>query len=277
MNINLSMRWIGVLLFFVLMVAARAETIGVTPEQMSTEKLVQMSNEQLIQILADSKWGDNAFGEIVERLNETNYSQDSELADILFHHWQNNENEKIRGWCFRGLTLIKSQKAVNVLIPQLLQGSTRRDRVLAAHYLGEIGSASAVTALESAVRTDEGVLGSGRSIARKSIFALGKIGSPAVSTLMKIWNDSTLRRDCEEAVVSAMGLTKDMTFAPVLVRILGGKEELIRDNAAWALGEIGNDTLLPKLREYQNDSNNKVKENILNAITKIKQRIQNMK
>lgn len=260
----LSKVCIGISFFIVLTCTGRAKIININLEQ--------MNDEELVQELADPKWKDSAFKEITRRLKENNYDQHSELARLLFHNWKTSDNEKLRRLCFQGLRLVKSQEAVDVLITQLLQGSTRRERISAAYDLGEIGNASAVPALESAVRADKGVFGEGRSIARESIFALGKIGSAAVPTLMRIWNDKVLRQDCEEAVISAMGQTKDSRFTSVLIEVLEGKDEPIRDNAAWALGEIKDKASLPKLRKYQLDSNKKVRESALEAIRKIEQR-----
>ncbi len=208
--------------------------------------LEQMGDEELIQLLADSKWGDNAYSEINRRLKEDKYSQDSELAKLLFRYWRGSDNERTRRWCFQGLRLVKSQEVVDVLVSQLLEANTRYERQMAAQRLGSIASPTAVSALESAVRADKGVLGPGRSIAGESIFALADIGGPAVPTLIRIWNDSTLRGGCEEQLVAAMGLTKDMRFIPVLIEVLEGKgEAYIRDKAAVALGNITGKDLGP--------------------------------
>lgn len=262
---HINIKWISV---FLLMIAVTANAENTTTN-LSSEVLKKMNSEELIQLFSHPKWGDKAFFEIADRIRKDNSDQNGKLGKLLFQHWAESEDAKIKGRCFQGLRILKSQETVDYLIIKLLEGSTRKERISAARDLGVLGNTSAVPALESAVSADKGVFGEGRSIAETSIFALGKIGEPAVQSLMRIWGAEKLRYDCEESIISAMGQTKDKRFTPVLIEVLNGNNEMIRDNAAWALGEIGDDTSIPALRKLQEDPNAKVKENVLQAISKI--------
>lgn len=66
-----------------------------------------------------------------------------------------------------------------------------------------------------------------------------------------------------------MGNTKDKRFIPVLIELLEGKEEMLRDEAAGALGEIADNTLLSALRKYEKDPNARVRQEAQKAIEKI--------
>lgn len=236
--------------------------------------LAQMSEEQLVETLADPKQGDGAFSEIVGRLERCGYDSNSLLAKRLADTWKATDAGSIVGQkSFQALCILKSQEVVDVLCRQLSKGATRRERVLAAHSLGQIGgeTETAVDALRSAVAEDQGVLGEGRSIARESITALGYMGSAGAEALMAIWGNEIERRDCEEAVITAMGQTKEKMFTPILIDLLQGQQEALRDNASWALGEIANATALPVLKKYEKDPNAQVRENVVRAIGKIQQ------
>ena len=150
-------------------------------------------------------------------------------------------------------------------------GSTRGRAVSEPDKNRKTGSLSTLP-LESAVSADKGVFGEGRSIAAEAISALGEIGESAVPSLMRIWSDERLVSGCKERVLTAMGRTKDKKFIPILIGVLKGKNEMIRSNAAWALGEIGDEMSITELKKYQEDPNAQVRENVLQAISRVEQR-----
>jgi len=247
---------------------------GVNKVLLANPKL--MSDKQLVETLADDKWERVAFREIACRLRESGYDQNSPLAKQLADAWKATEENRIkrlRDNCFGALCLVKSQEVVDVLCRQLLEGSTRRERATAAQRLGCIKGEdeSIVTVLRTAIGQDAGVFGEGRIIARESISALGSMGSAGAKALKEIWDSAGERRGCEEVIITAMGSTKDKSFTPFLIDLLQGQQEVIRDNAAWALGEIGDIAALPVLRKYEQDANAKVRENVAAAIEKIQQ------
>ena len=249
-------------------------------KQMANPK--QMSDEQLVETLDDLRWGRIASMEIRRRLRESDYDRNSSLAQRLADTWKGTDETRLqrrRIKCFYALLSVRSQEVTDVLCRQLIEGGTRYERRMAALSLGRIeGKSEEVAAvLHSAVVEDEGVMGPGRSIARESIFALGGMGSTGAKTLMEIWGSEIERWDCEEPVVIAMGQTKDKRFIPALIEVLEGKQEMLRDNAAWALGEIADNTSLSALRKYEKDPNAKVREEVQEAIEKIEEKEKGIK
>jgi len=245
-----------------------------TSAGMSSSDLGNMPNARLVELLGDQKWGDKAFAEIVARLERDGHDQQGDLAKELFDKWQKSTNEMARAWSFQGLRLLRSQAAADVLTTQLLTGRTSYERQMAAHGLGQLGQTNAISVLEAVVFTDKGTFGDGPSVGRRAVFSLGEMGGAGAPALMRLWNNENVRRVHEEAVLSAMGFTKDRRFVPILIGVLAGAgERSSRDNAAWALGEIGDATALPELNRYTDDSNKNVKENVLKAIEKIQQRV----
>lgn len=235
-----------------------------------------MTDKQLVETLADAKWAQVAFGEIVDRLEKNGYDRNSPLAKQLADTWKSTDDlriKRLRNNCFVALCLVRSQEVVDVLCRQLLEGSTRHERVVAANSLGCMrGEDEAIVAvLRTAIAQDAGVFGEGRKIARESISALGSMGSVGAKALKEIWGSAGERRGCEEVIITAMGDTRDKSFTPFLIDLLQGEQELVRDNAAWALGEIGDKAALPVLKKHEQDANAKVRENVAVAIEKIQQ------
>ena len=255
----------GLLCILAIGVAPGNEVVPLDPEQMTDVKLVAA--------LADPKWADTALSEIISRLAKSGYDPGSALAKHLAVTWETADEKRaamLKGMCFQALRLVKSPEVVSILCRQLQDGNTRLERVLAARSLGQMGGGDAVVgALRAAIANDKGVMLAGRSIARASIFALGCTGRSATDALATIWGSESDRRWREEAVISAMGQTKDKRFIPVLVEVLQGQQGQLRDNAAWALGEIADDTALAVLRKYEKDPDANVRENVANAIGKI--------
>ena len=235
-----------------------------------------MTDKQLVETLADAKWAQVAFGEIVDRLEKNGYDRNSPLAKQLADTWKSTDDlriKRLRNNCFVALCLVRSQEVVDVLCRQLLEGSTRRERASAAKSLSRMrGEDEAIVAvLRTAIAQDAGVFGEGRSIAQESISALGSKGSAGAKALKEIWGSAGERRGCEEVIITAMGDTRDKSFTPFLIDLLQGEQELVRDNAAWALGEIGDKAALPVLKKYERDPNAQIRENVAVAIEKIQQ------
>lgn len=234
----------------------------------------EMTDSQLVYTLSDPMQGDTAFSEIVERLERSGYDPNSSLSNLLAESWKATDEgvtTRFRSMCFQALCLVKNQEVVNILCHQLAEGAARRERVIAAHSLGQIGGGAdaVVMALRSAVTQDKGVLGEGRSIAREAISALGLMGSSGTEALMSIWNSEDDRRDCEEAIITAMGQTKNKKFTSIMIDVLQGQQEALRDNAAWALGEIADDESLPILIKHNMDADANVREKVVEALNKI--------
>lgn len=233
----------------------------------------KMEDYQVVLLLGDPKWRGKALNEVDRRLSNAGNDSQSEIAKALLETWKATDEktvEKLRGYCFQELRVIKSPELVKILCLQLLDGRrTRRERELLAIKLGDIGSVMALSALQSAIVADKGEPGIGRPIARACIYALGNMGEESFPALMKIWNDETLREGCKDIVLISMGRTKDKKFIPILLEALGDKSVTIRDRAALAIGDIGDNTALPALKKHLQDPDELFKETVRNAIMKI--------
>ena len=78
-------------------------------------------------------------------------------------------------------------------------------------------------------------------------WALGSIGSAdAVPALTQALQDPEVRGDATEALVQ---IGKDAV--PALVQALQDQNEYVRNNAAWALGEMGTPEALKAVKGYE--------------------------
>lgn len=231
----------------------------------------QMSDEQLVEALAVPKQMLDASREIRRRLRRGGCDPDSSLAKLLLDTWKANDER--RGACLMALRVVKSQEVVDILCRRLSEGATRQERVSAAYDLGsfEVASEQVVAALRLAVAEDQGAWHDGRSIAREAISSLGAMGSAGAEALMEIWDNERERKGFEKVAIAAMARTGDKRIITIFMDLLQtDRPQRFRSSAAWALGEMGSDAELPILREYENDPDAQVRENVELAIKKIK-------
>lgn len=161
------------------------------------------------------------------------------IVAALISRFDSDSDPPIRRACLVYLTYFR-QIAPGVLSLALKADPDRSVRRLAAYALGRSGSEKEVDSLLAAVKSDGGSSSDGRDIARVAIGSLGKIGGTnAAKALMEIWESEELSRDCREATVYALGDAGDPGAMDTLENVLAGEQELLRDNAALGLGEIG--------------------------------------
>lgn len=240
--------------------------------EISSATVAAMSDAEVVELLALEKSRNLASKEVIERLRAMDRPQESHLADVLLVTWMRRGtegNERQRGWCLEALRWIKSEKLVEVLAEDLLHGKTRGERMAAARHLESIDTEKAIAALESAVVDDEGVLGEGRSIARAAIEALGGSGSQGATALTRIWNDVKLKRHLETSIIGAMGRTKDRGCLRILVEVLERGGAGWRAEAARALGESRDASVLSALKTFSEDGDPNVRRQVSDAIRKI--------
>jgi HEAT repeat protein len=197
------------------------------------------------------------------------------IREELVKRFNSDPDPRIRGACLVCITMFRDV-AREVLARALTSDSDRGVRRVAAYALGQTGSEQEIDALSQAVKEDKGVFGRGRDIAEVAITSLGEIGGEqAVLVLTKIWNNEDLSRGCREETLIALGMAGNPGSLEVFEDVLQGKEDLIRDNAAWGLGRLArknqeNPQVASKaielLRNYVNDENPKVRRNVVDAI-----------
>jgi len=146
----------------------------------------------------------------------------------------------------------------------LLREGTLNYRWRAAEALGEEGDLRAVAPLIEAL-SDPHVDVSW--IAAKS---LGRLGDPeAVPHLIRMLEDE----DKWQRIGAAEGLggIADPEAVEPLVRILAADpDRLVREKAAWALGEIGGDTAKEALLSAEEDESERVRKAVQKALEKLK-------
>ena len=133
-------------------------------------------------------------------------------------------------------------------------------RTKAAWALAEIGEKS-IPVLISALRDNE------EATRRRAGWALIKIGAPAVKELinsLRDINDSTRSRAAQ-----VLGWIEDDSAVTSLVWALKDEDPSVVSTAAWALGRIGNTKALSALQSLENNKNNDIRENSIEAIERI--------
>ena len=88
--------------------------------------------------------------------------------------------------------------------------------------------------------------------------------------LIRVWEDQALSKGYKQSLVFALGSTRDERAIEVLVNMLGGADSTFRRRAAWALGEFGTEQVLPILTKYEDDQDERVRQNVAEAIKKLK-------
>jgi HEAT repeat protein len=149
-----------------------------------------------------------------------------------------------------GLGEIGDERAVEPLTELLEEESTVKEiRWDAAWALGKIG--------EPAVESLIGVLGSdiysrGRFVCRDAaVSALSEIGKPAVEPLIKALEDEDvfIRR----AAAEALGNFSDTRVVESLIKVLGDDDEYVRSSATEALGKLGEPAVGPLIKVLKNE------------------------
>lgn len=197
-----------------------------------------------------------------------------------------DKDEMVRAWAAHRLGEIGDKRAVKPLINAI---KDKRVGVDAARALGEIGE-PAVGHLITALRDKD------EDMRLLAAIALGQIGEPAVTPLINVLMDKdeniavvavALERIGEPAVMPLIDAfrvgNEDVDVGVIhalrsigelavehLINALGDENVYVRENAARALGEIGNLKAVPALEKAINDSDEDVREKVKEALDKIK-------
>lgn len=182
-----------------------------------------------------------------------------------------DESGSVPIFAAQALGRIGDTRAVEPLLP-LLDSYYIDTRSTVAEALGKIGDVRAVELLIRALRIRDGQESEIRWSATE---ALVRIGRPAVNSLI-----STLRvagTEMRRQVVEILGKIGDMREVEPLVAALLDEDMKVRELAAQALGEIGDENILPVLERVLQDNINYESRYYLvravqSAITKITSR-----
>lgn len=125
-----------------------------------------------------------------------------------------------------------------------LQSKDAKVRRGAAFALGKMGSATAVPALQRALKDED------PTVAEAAACALGDIGAPAQDAALVLAEllgdrnrDPRVRRSAALALAGIRA--NSATVARALVKALDDSSPAVRQNAAWALGKLGFDDVKP--------------------------------
>ena len=107
-----------------------------------------------------------------------------------------------------------------------------------------------------------------RPVRTSAVEALGRIGTPAVTPLLKAL--STKNLDRREGVVAALGKIGDAQAVPFLMALLKQEKSWgVRNKVVWALGEIADGRAKDMLREIFQTSMGDIRKNAAEALQKI--------
>lgn len=173
-----------------------------------------------------------------------------------------NQNPRIRSSAAKSLGKLGNR----TVIPQLLQRLHDPDffvRSNALEALGRLGNEATAPALIEALQDPD------VHVCTSAIRALGELNSEAaISALVSMLQspDLLLRR----AATYELGKTRNLATIPALIKVLQHDQESgIRSTAAYALGEIGNETAISGLLEALRDEAVRVRESVVEALGKL--------
>ncbi len=182
------------------------------------------------------------------------------LANVILKE----KNWHVKSGCVEALGLIRSEKAIEPLT-NVLTANAGEDaiwaRTMAAWALASIGKKS-IPDLIGALRDNE------EATRRRASWALVKIGDPAVSALINSLRDPN--GFARERAARTLGWIRDERAVASLIWALKDKEPAVVCSAAWALGRIDSPHALSSLQSLINNRNNDIRENVADAIERIK-------
>lgn len=177
---------------------------------------------------------------------------------------EDNKNE-VREQCAGFMPALgKEKEIVNALIYALLNDAWSIVRSMAVNSLVRIGDPSCIEALRKALDNDS--YSTVRAAAADALVKLGDKDADYAKGLTDGW--STVRIACIRALAE-FGIGE--TIEPLIGR-LSDKKEMVREEAAIALGKKGDSSALPALGKAGNDPVETVRESAYLAIAEISKR-----
>jgi HEAT repeat protein len=205
---------------------------------------------------------------VIDRVKSTGDESEKNLVfNKLVEHVKEYEDPNVRRGCVYCLSAF-GKDAAEVIKFVLHSDENRGVRVTAAHVLGRVGGEEALDSLYSAIVKDKGVFLRDRNIVSAAVTAIGEIGGERASEILaKVWHENLYR---SEHTLNAIGTAGHVRALPFIEKMLKGKQEMYRDNAVYALGQIASRNrddleIVQKVRAYLlnslRDKNPKVRRN----------------
>jgi HEAT repeat protein len=236
-----------IVLGFVLIILSAKDTLALSKRSQAilhsedSNKGQKIKWETAIRDLGDPQKGDalhliKKILTVIDRAKSTGDESDKNLVfNMLLEHVKKHEDPNVRRGCVYCLMAF-GKDAAEVIKFVLHSDENRRVRVTAARILGRVGGEEALDSLYSAIVKDKGVFMQGRNIASAAVFAIGEIGGERASEILaKVWQEKLYRG---EDTLNAIGTAGHVSALPFIEKMLKGKQEIYRDNAVYALGQI---------------------------------------
>lgn len=234
---------------------------------------------ELMERLADESRPAGEFTKIWNQIHELSPDGQKRVLNALIYNLHHSDNCRLASECAFWVYTFKNDEAVDALAVTLLNHKDEFMRQKAARLLGKIGNAKAIPALQTAIDADDGFNEDGTrdyrrrysgDIASVAIITLGRIGKPAVPALLQLWQKKGVCERFKIEIVGSLGETRDEKAIRVLIDVLEGNDGAIRPLAAFGLGEFATKDVLPVLMKHQDDPDNKIRQNVAEAIKKLK-------
>lgn len=157
---------------------------------------------------------------------------------------------------------MKKRKNVRGLI-KALKHEDNKIRLGATGALGEIEDPAAVAPLIQLLKSES----PGSRVQKHAVWALGRIGSPALTPLIEALNDEN--KSVREKAADALGLIKDSRAVQPLFRALEDEYWPVRKATAIALGRIGDEAAVKPLLAALEDEYEAVRDKAKEALDQL--------
>jgi len=280
-----NMQKMQIVLGFVLIMLSTKDTLAPSRSPQAilhledSNKGQKIKWETAIRELGDPQKGDllhliKKIQAVIDRAKSTGDESEKNLVfNKLVEHVSKHKNPNVRRGCVCCLGFF-GKDAAQVVKSVLHSDENRGVRAVAARVLARVGGEQALGSLYSAIVKDKGVFLQGRNVASAAVTAIGEIGGERASEILaKVWQENLYRG---EETLNAIGTAGHVSALPLIEKMLKGKQEIYRDNAVYALGQIASRSrddleIVQKVRAYLlnslRDKNPKVRTNAASSLS----------
>lgn len=144
--------------------------------------------------------------------------------------FKTDENPQVRWWAITSLGMLNNPKVISSLINILMHEEDTTLKSAAASALGNMRHPNAVEALDQALSHEN------TSVRRHAIVALGQIGEPAISPIIKALKDQD--KLVRLSATSSLERIGNPQVIQALETVLGDPDETIRKTAQRAIAKL---------------------------------------